>query len=83
MLISMVIPSLNQGQFLEDAIKSLLNQKDVSLQIALVDGGAKDQTREILPLFITINVTTYAHTPIMDKLLPLMRRFQGLQLQST
>ena len=51
MLISMVIPSLNQGQFLEDAIKSLLNQKDVSLQIALVDGGSKDQTREILPLY--------------------------------
>lgn len=50
-LISMVIPSLNQGQFLEDAINSLLNQKGVNLQIALVDGGSTDQTREILSLY--------------------------------
>lgn len=47
----MVIPSLNQAQFLEDAIKSLFNQKGVNLQIALVDGGSTDQTREILSLY--------------------------------
>jgi glycosyltransferase involved in cell wall biosynthesis len=46
--ISIVIPSLNQGHFLEDGIKSLLDQRGVNLQIALVDGGSTDQTREII-----------------------------------
>lgn len=49
--VAIVIPSLNQGQFLEDAIKSLLRQTGIDLQLALLDGESTDQTREILPFY--------------------------------
>lgn len=49
--ISIVIPSLNQGQFLQDAIESLLKQKGVNLNIILMDGGSTDRTSEILTLY--------------------------------
>jgi len=48
--ISIVIPSLNQGRFLDETINSLLIQKGVNLKIALVDGGSTDQTHEIILL---------------------------------
>jgi len=46
--IAMVIPSLNQGRFVEDAIKSLMTQTGINLRVAMVDGGSTDQTCEIL-----------------------------------
>jgi len=46
--VGLAIPSLNQGVFLEEAIKSLLAQTGVNLRIALVDGGSTDRTCEIL-----------------------------------
>ncbi|NIO20497.1 MAG: glycosyltransferase [Candidatus Aenigmarchaeota archaeon] len=47
-LISIVIPSLNHGYFLEEAIKSVFDQEGVNLRIALVDGGSTDKTQGIL-----------------------------------
>jgi GT2 family glycosyltransferase len=49
--VSVAIPSLNQGEFLEDALKSLLSQSNVKTHIALVDGGSTDKTREIISLY--------------------------------
>jgi hypothetical protein len=49
--VAIVIPSLNQGAFLEDAIKSLMGQAGVDLQVALTDGGSTDQTRGIMSLY--------------------------------
>lgn len=49
--VAIVIPSLNQGSFLQDAIDSLLAQTGVDLQVALVDGGSTDRTREIISLY--------------------------------
>jgi GT2 family glycosyltransferase len=46
--IAIVIPSLNQGSFLGEAIESLLAQTGVDLQSALADGGSTDRTAEIL-----------------------------------
>ena len=46
--VSVAIPSLNQGDFVEDTIKSLLSQSNVKVHIALVDGGSTDKTREII-----------------------------------
>jgi len=46
--IGVVIPSYNQGLFIEEAIKSVLSQKKVEVKIALVDGGSTDNTIEII-----------------------------------
>lgn len=46
--ISIVTPSLNQGQFLERAILSIINQNYPNLEYIVVDGGSSDNSLEII-----------------------------------
>ena len=46
--ISIVIPSFNQGQFLEETILSVVNQQYPNLELFLVDGGSTDNSIEII-----------------------------------
>lgn len=47
--VGIIIPSYNQGQFLERTILSVLdNKKNVDMDIALVDGGSTDETIDII-----------------------------------
>ncbi len=48
MKISLVTPSFNQAQFLEDAMLSVLVQEHPSLEYIVVDGGSTDGSRAIL-----------------------------------
>jgi len=49
MKISIVIPSYNQGQFIEDCLNSILIQKkDVELEIIVIDGDSDDQTLDVI-----------------------------------
>lgn len=47
-LVTLVTPSLNQGRFLEAAIRSVLLQDYPNLQYIVMDGGSKDGSHDIL-----------------------------------
>jgi glycosyltransferase involved in cell wall biosynthesis len=46
--ISIVIPSYNQGHFLEETILSIVDQDYPDLEILVVDGGSKDNSVDII-----------------------------------
>lgn len=46
--ISIVIPSYNQGCFLEETLQSVLDQSYNSVEVIVIDGGSQDQSQEII-----------------------------------
>lgn len=46
--ISMVMPSYQQGAFLEEAVRSILDQEGVEVELLVMDPGSTDGSRELL-----------------------------------
>lgn len=46
-LVSVIVPCYNQGQFLEDAINSLLSQTHTNWECIIVNDGSNDDTDEV------------------------------------
>lgn len=50
-LISVIMPVYNNDLYLEDSIKSILNQSHQNLELLIVDDGSTDRSLEIIKLF--------------------------------
>ncbi len=46
--ISVIVPTLNQGEFIEATLRSVIDQHYPNLELIVMDGGSKDGTRAIL-----------------------------------
>ena len=58
--ISIIIPSLNQGNYIQKTLNSIVEQNYPNVEIIVVDGGSKDQTLRILKKFKKyINIFIY------------------------
>ncbi|WP_183549691.1 glycosyltransferase [Mucilaginibacter sp. AK015] len=49
--LTIVIPSYNQGMYIEEAIRSVLLQNYPSLELIVMDGGSNDNTKTILETY--------------------------------
>ncbi|MFN2454886.1 MAG: glycosyltransferase family 2 protein [Pyrinomonadaceae bacterium] len=47
-MVSIIIPSFNQGQFIEETIRSLILQEYENLEIIVIDGGSDDSTLDVI-----------------------------------
>lgn len=61
-LVSVVIPAYNAGSYIEEAIRSVLQQTHEHLEVIVVDDGSKDQTAAIARSVGDARVTVVSQT---------------------
>lgn len=60
-LVSAIIATYNMGQYLSGAIQSVLDQKNVALELIVVDDGSTDATRAIVERYLTDSRVRYIY----------------------
>ena len=60
--ISIVVPSYNQGNFIEESIRSIVCQGYPNLELIIIDGGSTDGTLDILEKY-QWNITFWVSEP--------------------
>ena len=48
MKVSIIIPSYNQGQFIEETLNSIIGQEGIEKEIIIMDGGSNDATVDVI-----------------------------------
>jgi glycosyltransferase involved in cell wall biosynthesis len=70
-LVSIITPSYNQGQFIEETILSIQNQSYKNIEHIIIDGGSTDQSLEILKRYSSsiswISEPDYGQTNAINK----------------
>lgn len=62
-LVSIVVPSFNQGRFIRATIDSVLQQAYRPLEIIVVDGGSRDETVEVLKSYGDLSELRWTSEP--------------------
>lgn len=61
-LVSVVIATYNMGKYLPDAVKSVLNQQWLNLELIVIDDGSEDETPKIISGFNSDSRLYYVRT---------------------
>ena len=62
-LLSVIVPSFNQGAFIEETIESALAQDYRPIEIIIVDGASSDQTLEVLERYRGVDEVRWLSEP--------------------
>lgn len=62
-LVSIVVPSFNQGRFIQDTIDSILNQNYRPIEIIVVDAQSTDNTLSILDKYSGVDGVSWTSEP--------------------
>jgi len=65
-LISIITPSLNRAEFIEEAIQSVLDQDYPNVEHIIVDGGSTDGTLEVLARYPHLRVISEPDNGVYD-----------------
>ena len=61
MLITVYMPAFNYGDFIEEAIESVINQSIDSWELIVINDGSTDHTRSLLEKYRSNSQITIVH----------------------
>ena len=83
-IISIITPSYNQGEFIEETIQSVLKQEgDFYIDYIIMDGGSKDQSVEVIRKYEKILLENCLQEKIENQMFYVSRNEKFLLLINT
>jgi glycosyltransferase involved in cell wall biosynthesis len=79
-LVSIIIPSFNQGRFIKETIDSVLGQDYRPIEVLVLDGGSTDQTVEVLKSYTGVPELNWVSEPdkgVVDAVNKGLKRVRG------